>query len=121
MWSHSLQPVGPLKDILTYVEVTNISKKHSTKSVTKGKQHPECGVLKLAFSVPDLSACVSRLREYGVEILKEAGTFDGREVVAQALGFESPNIGRNKGIWDFIHGVAFARDPDGYVLELIQY
>lgn len=75
----------------------------------------------MAFSVPDLSACVSRLKEHGVQILKEAGTSDGGEEVAQALGFESPNEGRNKGVWEFIQGVAFARDPDGYILELIQY
>ncbi|OAL40157.1 hypothetical protein AYO20_00577 [Fonsecaea nubica] len=94
---------------------------HSSKLITNPNEHPGFGFIKLCFTVPDLPACMQRLVDNGVKILKQPGSTQGLEVAARATGAESPEKGRNEGLWKAVTGVGFAEDPDGYLVEILQY
>ena len=89
--------------------------------MANANHQPEFGLVKLCFTVPDLAACMDRMKDYNVNVLKHAGVNEGEQVVATALGAESPSKGRNKALWELVKGIAFVEDPDGYVIELVQY
>lgn len=93
----------------------------SAKPIASAEHHPDVGFVKLCFTMPDRAAAMARLREYNVTVRKEAGSSDGMESIARAIGVESPSKGRNKALWDLVKGIAFVEDPDGYLVELIPY
>jgi len=94
---------------------------HSQKPVTNASHHPEFGLVKLCFTVPDLEACMARLKSFDVTVLKSPGTESGEELVARAVGAEDPAKGHNKALWDLVRRVGFVEDPDGYLIELVEY
>ena len=89
------------------------------KLVTNTTRDPGFGLIKLCFTVPDMTAALSRLKEHQVPILKEPGATKGLDLVAGGLGI-STDTSINKLVWDAIGPVVFAQDPDEYVIELIQ-
>ncbi|KIY01496.1 uncharacterized protein Z520_03048 [Fonsecaea multimorphosa CBS 102226] len=94
---------------------------HSSKHITNANEHPGFGLIKLCFTVPDISACMKRMEDKGVKVLKQPGSPQGLEVAARATGAEMPEKGRNQGLWKAVTGVGFVEDPDGYLIELVQY
>ncbi|EXJ70293.1 uncharacterized protein A1O5_06361 [Cladophialophora psammophila CBS 110553] len=94
---------------------------HSRKHVTNSNDHAGFGFIKLCFTVPDVSACMKRFEASGVKILKQPGSPHGLEIAAQAIGAEMPEKGRNQGLWKAVTGAGFVEDPDGYLVELVQY
>lgn len=97
------------------------SRQDSQTHITNPSQHPSFGLVKLCFTVPDLPACMARMKAHGVKVLKEPGSRDGLELARRATGAEEIEKGRNKGLWDAVTAVAFIQDPDGYLIEVIQY
>ena len=94
---------------------------HSKTPVANSSHHPEFGLVKLCFTVPDLPACMDRMKAHNIKVLKDPGTVNGEEMVVTAIGSESPSKGRNKALWEAVKGVGFVEDPDGYLIELVQY
>ncbi|OQV04659.1 Glyoxalase-like domain-containing protein [Cladophialophora immunda] len=94
---------------------------HSQKHITNANDHPGFGLIKLCFTVPDVSACMKRMEDNGVKVLKQPGSAQGLEVAARAVGAEAPEKGRNQGLWKAVTGAGFVEDPDGYLIELVQY
>lgn len=89
--------------------------------MTNARQNPQLGFAKICFAVPDLDVCLERIKSHDVKFLKQAHSIEGIDVVSSTIGAESPTKGRNKSLWDSCRPVAFVEDPDGYVVELVQY
>lgn len=62
---------------------------------------------------------MDRLRSHNVNIVKEASTANTSEVAASFLGCESAYKGQDKVLWDACAKLAFVRDPDGYLVEIV--
>ena len=62
---------------------------------------------------------MKHLKSHNVNIVKDAGTADHPEVAASFLGCELPDKGVDKVLWEGFVGVAFVRDPDGYLIEIV--
>ena len=65
---------------------------------------------------------MERVAAHQVEVLKYPGTTDGQDSVAVILGMspEDTERGLNSSVWEGVKGIAFIRDPDGYVIEIAQ-
>jgi lactoylglutathione lyase len=90
------------------------------------EHHPDLGLglVKLCFTVPDLAGAMARFRDFHVEVVQEPGTMDGVEVIARAIGIAEPSTGEgnaNAALWDMVKGIGFVKDPDGYLVEVVQY
>ncbi|OAP57572.1 lactoylglutathione lyase [Fonsecaea erecta] len=94
---------------------------NSLKNITNANDHPGFGLIKLCFTVPDISACMKRMEDNGVKILKQPGSPHGLDVAARAIGTEMPDQGKNQGLWTAVTRVGFVEDPDGYLVEIVQY
>ena len=58
-------------------------------------------------------------KKYNVNIIKQASTADTSEVAASFLGCEPIDKGQDKLLWDACAELAFVRDPDGYLVEMV--
>ena len=58
-------------------------------------------------------------KKYNVNIVKEASAADTSEVAASFLGCEPIDKGQDKLLWDACAKLAFVRDPDGYLFEMV--
>jgi hypothetical protein len=77
-------------------------------------------LVKLSFTVPDMSAAVAHLKKHNVKITKEPGLETCKGLDDLARDFDIPldkNV--NKELWEVISPVTFADDPDGYLIEFI--
>lgn len=116
--SPSLREITPcVQDLLTPTIIVQNSK----KPLSNSEEHPEFGLIKLCLTVPDLAACMARLKEYNVPVIKQPGEDEGMDAVARAIGTESPAKGQNTALWQAVKGIGFVADPDAYVVELVQY
>jgi lactoylglutathione lyase len=66
-----------------------------------------------------MDTAMKHLRSHNVNIVKDASTADSSEVAASFLGCEPAYKGRDKVLWDACVEVAFVRDPDGYLIEIV--
>ncbi|EHY58846.1 hypothetical protein HRR83_001895 [Exophiala dermatitidis] len=99
-----------------------VHSKHSKPYATNAIRHPELGLAKLCFAVPNLEACMTRIKEYNVHIVKEPGSIEGEEEIAKALGASLSNhVICSRKLHESLQAVGFVEDPDGYLLELVQF
>ncbi|KAF1362055.1 Glyoxalase/Bleomycin resistance protein/Dihydroxybiphenyl dioxygenase [Lizonia empirigonia] len=75
--------------------------------ISTGVDAPLLGFNHLGFTVPDVGAAVERLRRGGVEVVK------GREAKVTSAADLSVGFG------GLFKQLAFVRDPDGYLVELV--
>lgn len=68
-----------------------------------------------------METAVEYIKTQNVKVVKEAGVAQGSEVVATFLGCETPDKGFDRGLWEAAVAVPFVEDPDGYLIEIIQY
>ncbi|KAF5618357.1 hypothetical protein F52700_12306 [Fusarium sp. NRRL 52700] len=86
-----------------------------------GNQPPHLGLGHIGFSVPDVPRAVERLRNHGVEVIKELGTASREDVpLSQWEAEKKIGLGDLHPAYQHVFGqIAFVKDPDGYTIELV--
>ncbi|KAF5578721.1 lactoylglutathione lyase [Fusarium pseudoanthophilum] len=86
-----------------------------------GNQPPNLGLGHIGFSVPDVPLAVERLRNHGVEVLKELGAVSREDVpLSQWEAEKKIGLGDLHPAYQHVFGqIAFVKDPDGYTVELV--
>ncbi|OQV06488.1 hypothetical protein CLAIMM_11045 [Cladophialophora immunda] len=112
---------GPDKVLSREGVLELVCSKHPKQYLTSPARHPDLGLAKLCFAVPDLTACMSRIKEYNISVVKKPGVTIGEELVAKALGAAFDGRICSPALRESVKAVSFVEDPDGYLLELVQY
>ncbi|KAL2414839.1 hypothetical protein ABEF94_003427 [Exophiala dermatitidis] len=92
-----------------------------------GNVPPHLGFGHLGFTVPDVPKALDRLKSHGVPVLKDLGVATResipisdwevqRGVGVEVMGTDTEIHGEYKKVFEKI---AFVRDPDGYIVELV--
>ncbi|WAO91428.1 Lactoylglutathione lyase [Fusarium falciforme] len=93
-----------------------------------GNDPPNLGFGHLGFTVPDVPAALKRLKDNGVEVVKDLGEATTRASISITKWENEHGIGvEEEGTDTEIHStfkemyknVAYVKDPDGYLIELI--
>ncbi|KAJ9633028.1 lactoylglutathione lyase [Exophiala oligosperma] len=103
------------------------SEKQEPGYYSTGNTPPALGFGHLGFTVPDVPAALKRLKENGVHVIKDLGVCDRPSIPISDWENERGVGVEVKGTESEIHQeyakvftkIAFVRDPDGYIVELV--
>ncbi|KAF5592959.1 lactoylglutathione lyase [Fusarium subglutinans] len=86
-----------------------------------GNQPPHLGLGHIGFSVPDVPRAVERLKNHGVEVIKDLGAASREDVpLSQWEAEKKIGLGDLHPAYQHVFGqIAFVKDPDGYTVELV--
>ncbi|KAF9694975.1 hypothetical protein EKO04_007037 [Ascochyta lentis] len=114
--------LGLLEFCYYHVNSTSTDEEKGGVKITTGVDPPHLGFNHLGFTVPNVGAAVERLRQNGVQVVKGVGEGPNESVPItrweREMGVAS-QVELSKGFEGLFKQLAFVRDPDGYLIELV--
>ncbi|KZM19417.1 Lactoylglutathione lyase [Ascochyta rabiei] len=114
--------LGLLEFCHYHVDSARAGEEKDGVKITTGVDPPFLGFNHLGFTVPDVPAAVERLMRSGVVVVKGVGEGPNESVPITRWERETgvaSTMELSKGFEALFKQIAFVRDPDGYLVELV--